>query len=103
MSLQKTYVNFAAPGEGTVGVATATLVPANTQRGYLIIFNNSDVAIALGLNGNDAVVGKGVVLQPFDSYEMVNGSVNLDGGAVSAIAPAAGKSVSFQEGDVVQS
>lgn len=97
MSLTKRYREFLLPDGDTVTNAATDIIPANSNRGYLIIFNNSDESISFGFGGHDAVLNKGVVLQPFDSFEMVNG-LNLDGDAVSMICSSGGKAVSWQEG-----
>lgn len=102
MSLQKNYINLLAPDAGVAPIATAIVIPANDQRGYLIIVNISDEAISLGLGGNAAVLNKGVVINPQGSYEMLNGQ-NLDGDAVEMICVSGGKAVSWQEADVVPS
>ena len=102
MSLQKSYLNFLAGDDGVAPNASAVVIAANSQRGYLIIINNDDEAISLGLGGNAAVLGKGVVIQPSGSWEMINGT-NLDADAVEMISASGGKAVSWQEADVVAS
>lgn len=102
MSLQQNLVKMLAPNDGLAPVASAVVIAANLERGYLIIINNSDEAVSLGLGGNAAVLGNGVVLQPQGFFEMLNGR-NLDADAVEMISPSGGKAVSFQEGNLVAS
>lgn len=102
MSLQQNLVKMLAPDDGVAEVATAEVLAANTQRGYLLIINVSDETIALGLGGNPAVLGKGVVLPPQGAFEMLNGK-NLSADAVEAISTTGGKAISIQEGDLVAS
>lgn len=102
MSLQKSYIGWLAPVDGVAPISSAIVIPANDQRGYLLIVNVSDEAISLGLGGFPAVLNKGVVIQPSGSFEMLNGQ-NLDGDAVEMICLSGGKAVSWQEADVVES
>ena len=44
MSLQKNYINLLAPDAGVAPIASAIVIAANDQRGYLIIVNISDVS-----------------------------------------------------------
>lgn len=102
MSLQKSYIKQLAPESGVAPNASEIVIAANSQRGYLVILNRSDESISLGLGGNPAVLNAGVIIEPFGSYEMLNGN-NLDGEAVEMISASGGKDVSWQEADVVAS
>lgn len=102
MSLQKNLVAMLAPDSALAPAASGVVIAANPERGYLIIINDSDEAIALGFGGDAAVLGKGVILQPFGFYEMLNGK-NLDQDAVEAISASGGKSLALQEANLVAS
>ncbi len=102
MSLQKNYIGNLAPDSGVAPIASAVVIAENDQRAYLIILNNSDEAVALGLGGSPAELNKGVIINPLGSYEMLSGQ-NLDGEAVEMICVSGGKAVSWQEADLVSS
>ncbi len=98
MSMQRNLVTMLAPQGGSAPAAQALVIAANSERGYLIIWNLSDEAVALGFDAQAAVVNSGVVIPPNGFYEMINGK-NLSEGAVHMLSASGGKLVSWQEGN----
>jgi hypothetical protein len=81
-----------------VGVATTEILPANANRKYACIINNSDTVVYLG-TGEAAVLTQGIRINPNGgSYEMCAANGNLTIGAINGISSAAGKNVLPSEG-----
>lgn len=81
-----------------VGVATTEILPANANRKYALIVNDSDTVIYLG-TGEAAVPNQGIRLNPNGgSYEMCAANGNLTLGAINGISSVAGKNVLPTEG-----
>lgn len=91
-------VSYLAPTSATVGVATAEAVAANGERKYLLLVNDSDSVIYLGV-GFDAVLNKGIRLNAnggaFEMLRDVGGNFSMQ--AVNAISTGAGKNLTVQE------
>jgi len=70
----------------SVGVASTTVIAANTSRKSLLIVNDSDTTVYLNLAGDAAVLNEGVRLNSGgSSYEMSAGLGNLVTGAIAGI------------------
>jgi hypothetical protein len=81
-----------------VGIATTEILPANVNRKYAIIINDSDTIIYLG-TGEAAVLNQGIRINPNGgSYEMSTANGNLTLGAINGISSVAGKNVLPSEG-----
>lgn len=79
------------PGLGSVGVASAALVAANSARKGLVIHNNSVNTISLGI-GVTAVLNSGIVLYPggifyMDEYTFSTAVINAISTAATSAAP----------------
>jgi hypothetical protein len=89
-------INASAPTQVAVGIASGTVVAQNLDRQGLVLTNLSSGTIYLGLAGNTAVLGSGIVLS-------ANGGVwtmdeyNYNNEAITAIAHAAGSALAVQE------
>ncbi len=98
MGLQRNYLEFLAPGADVAPAASTEVIPANTQRGYLIIINQEPQRVIwLGI-GQDAVEGAGIGIPPNGSYEMVKGQ-NLSSEAIFMVS-SANADVSWQEANL---
>ncbi len=89
----------AAHGTAGVGTATGTAVPANAARKYLLVINDSDTDMYLGLDG-DAVANEGIrVNSGGGSYGMSFKDGDLFTGLVTAIHGSTGtKKLLYTEG-----
>ncbi len=85
-----------APSAGNA--VSAEILPANPERVYALIVNDSDTIVYLGL-GVAAAMNEGIRLNAAGgSYEMSERLGNLFTGAVNAISSAAGKKLLVTEG-----
>lgn len=91
-------VKYSAPDNATVGATTTVVLAENGARTYLLLVNDSDTVIYLGI-GAAAVLNKGPRLNAnggaFEMIRDVGG--NFSPQAVNAIASAAGKNLTIQE------
>lgn len=89
----------AAHGTAGVGTATGTAVPANASRKYLLMVNDSDTDMYLGLDGA-AVANEGIrVNSGGGSYAMSFKGGDLFTGEVTAIHGGTGtKKLLYTEG-----
>ena len=81
----------------TMGVASALVIAANANRSYLLIINDSDVAVYLKV-GVAAVLNEGIRINANGgSFEMSAINGNLDTRVINGIAVAAAKIVTIAE------
>jgi hypothetical protein len=90
----------AAHGTAGVGTATGTAVPANDNRKYLLLINDSDTTMYLSLDGGAAVVNEGIrVNSGGSSYGMSFKGGDLFTGVITAIHGGTGtKKLLYTEG-----
>lgn len=89
-------INASAPTQVAVGVASTTLATQNTNRQGLVVTNLSTGTVYLGLAGNTAVLGSGIVLLP-NGGSWVMDEFNYNNETVTAIAHSALSAVAVQE------
>lgn len=91
-------VKYSAPASVTVGATDTVVLAENGARTYLLLVNDSDTTIYLGI-GATAVVNKGIRLNANGgSFEMLRDvGGNFSHQAVNAISTAAGKNLTVQE------
>ncbi len=89
-------ITYAAPATVNVGVATTQIIAANTARRHLIIVNDSDTTIYLGIEAN-AVLNSGIRINAAGGvFEMDR--MNLSTQAVNGIHGGVGnKAVTVNE------
>lgn len=87
-------INPQPPATASVGVASSTLVAANTDRVGLVVINAQAGTISLGLKGNPAVLNSGITLLPGGVWVMDDYTYTNE--AITGIAYATG-SVAVQE------
>ena len=94
-------LTYAAPALATIGAASTVVVAASNTRELLVLVNNSDSDMYLGL-GADAESTKGLCLKASGGVVQFGGASGLPlwRGAVNAIAGGAGKVLSVQEATV---
>lgn len=84
--------------EASVGVASGVAIAANKDRTYLLLVNDSDSVIYIGI-GATAVLNKGIRLNPGGgSYEFSPRFGNLSKAAINAISSGASKNLMITEG-----
>jgi len=95
-------ITMSAPANATSTNASTQMVAANAARRYLWIENNDPTNFVwVGLNGNAAVVNKGIMLAPNGGYyEMTMGAGNVSVGQVTMINSGGSTNpiISIQEG-----
>jgi len=85
-----------APLTVSVGTTVTAVLPANITRKGVVVVNTSANVVSLGLDGFPAVLGAGITLFPGGSWTM-NTMMEYTPAAITAIASAAGSTLSVQE------
>lgn len=93
--IDSTPLTGSAPAAATVGIASGTVLAANTSRKGAIFTNTSANTISFGLNGNAAVLNSGITLIPYGVWIM--DQFTFTTGAITAIASAAASNLAVQE------
>lgn len=85
----------AAPASVSVGVASGTVIAANTARRGLVLTNTSTGIISLNLAGGTAVLRSGVTLYPGGHFEM--DAYMFTTSAITGISSVAASNLAIQE------
>lgn len=94
-TITKQDLAAAAPDDHTVTTSSTEAVAANANRKGCIIINVGTVKVSLGLDGNAAVLNKGITLGANGAWTM--GEYDFTTGAVTAIADTGGSTLAIQE------
>lgn len=91
----KQKINNPTIGKANIGTVSGIIITANDDRRYILITNDSNYKVYLGL-GVVATLGQGVPLEPNDAYESL--ADNLFTGTINAVAMGASCNLAYQEG-----
>ena len=91
----KTPLTGATPTFATVGITSAQVLAANTNRKGFVFVNTSANNISFGIGANAAVLGSGITLTPNGVW--VSDEYNFTTSAINAIASGAGSNLTVQE------
>ena len=98
MDQEPTLFDAKAPANATVTTTSGEIVASNATRAFLTMFNlDASEGIFLGLDGNAAVLSKGIPIPAGGAYVFDRASMSI--GSVAAICAAGTVTVSIQEGD----
>lgn len=98
--IRKNLASTATPTHSVVpvGATTTAVLPANTDRKYTLLCNDSDSTMYLKI-GAVAVASQGIRLNSGTSYEISAVNGNLFTGAINAISAGANKSLLVTEAE----
>ena len=85
----------AAPDDHTVTTSSTVALAVNANRKGCIIINVGSVKVSLGLDGNAAVLNRGITLSANGAWTM--GEYDFTTGEIQAIADTGGSTLAIQE------
>ncbi len=91
-------VRYIAPANVSVDATTTIVLPENGARTYLLLVNDSNEKIYLGI-GSPAVAGKGPRLNAEGGFFEMIRDRNLSNQPINAISASGGKNLTIQEAE----